>query len=123
MTTYRGRRAATIDNGTLRVTVLVEGGHLAEIRDLATGVNPLWTPDWPSIEPSTYRADGDAIYGGNAESSLLAELRTMTAVRHLTAVEAARKFLLDIRGVSGAEQPRKRPQAVRPPTHQLQTGS
>ena len=69
--TYRGRRAATIDNGTLRVTVLVEGGHIAEMRDLATDVNPLWTPDWPSIEPSTYRAAGDTIYGANAESSLL----------------------------------------------------
>jgi hypothetical protein len=72
MTTYRGRRAATIDNGTLRVTVLEEGGHIAEIRDLASGVNPLWTPDWPSIEPSTYDAANDTVYGGNAESSLLA---------------------------------------------------
>jgi len=72
MTAYRGRRAATIDNGTLRVTVLEEGGHIAEIRDLASGVNPLWTPDWPSIEPSTYDAAGDTTYGANAESSLLA---------------------------------------------------
>jgi hypothetical protein len=72
MTTYRGRRAATIDNGTLRVKVLEEGGHIAEIRDVASGMNPLWTPDWPSIEPSTYDAAGDTIYGGGAESSLLA---------------------------------------------------
>ena len=72
MTAYRGRRAATIDNGTLRVTVLEEGGHIAEIRDLASGVNPLWTPDWPSIEPSTYDAASDTVYGGGPESSLLA---------------------------------------------------
>ena len=72
MTTYRGRRAATIDNGTLRVTVLEEGGHIAEIRDLASGVNPLWTPDWPSIEPSAYDAATDTVYGANAESALLA---------------------------------------------------
>jgi len=72
MTAYRGRRAATIDNGTLRVTVLEQGGHIAEIRDVATGVNPLWTPDWPSIEPSTYDAASDTVYGANAESSLLA---------------------------------------------------
>ena len=72
MTAYRGRRAAAIDNGTLRVTVLEEGGHIAEIRDLASGVNPLWTPDWPSIEPSTYDAAHDTVYGANAESSLLA---------------------------------------------------
>ena len=72
MTAYRGRRAATIDNGTLRVTVLEEGGHIAEIRDLASGVNPLWTPGWPSIEPSTYDAARDTTYGANAESALLA---------------------------------------------------
>ena len=71
MTSYRGRRAATIDNGTLRVTVLEEGGHIAEIRDLASGVNPLWTPGWPSIEPSTYDRARDTTYGANAESSLL----------------------------------------------------
>lgn len=71
MSLYRGRRAATIDNGTLRVTVLEEGGHIAEIRDLASGVNPLWTPDWPSIEPSTYDASRDTTYGAHAESSLL----------------------------------------------------
>jgi len=72
MTAYRGRHAATIDNGTLRVTVLAQGGHIAEIRDVASGVNPLWTPDWPSIEPSTYDAATDTTYGRNAESSLLA---------------------------------------------------
>ena len=54
MTSYRNRRAATIENDALRVTVLEEGGHIAEIADKATGINPLWTPDWPSIEPSAY---------------------------------------------------------------------
>jgi len=72
MTTYRGRRAAAIDNGTLRVTVLEEGGHIAEIADVASGVNPLWTPEWPSIEPSTYDAANDTVYGAGVESSLLA---------------------------------------------------
>src|SRR5262245_65581943 len=69
---YRGRRAATIDNGALRVTVLEEGGHLAEIRDCASGINPLWTPDWPSIEPSQYAPAPDDAYGGGADATLLA---------------------------------------------------
>ena len=51
---YRGRRAATIENADLRVTVLQEGGHIAEILDKAAGVNPLWTPPWPTIEPSAF---------------------------------------------------------------------
>src|SRR5262245_10375949 len=70
---HRGRRAAAIENDHIRVTVLVEGGHIAEILDKATGVNPLWTPPWPSIEPSTYDpAVYDAIYGGGPDAKLLA---------------------------------------------------
>ncbi len=86
---YRGRRAATIENADLRVTVLVEGGHIAEIFDKASGVNPLWTPPWPTIEPSAYwklnrdpfsanrvKKDPDLIsqarYGGDVDGPLLA---------------------------------------------------
>ena len=43
-TKYRNRRAWQIENTALRVTVLVEGGHIAEIFHKASGVNPLWTP-------------------------------------------------------------------------------
>src|SRR5947209_1593487 len=53
-TVYRDRRAATIENNELRVTVLQEGGHIAEVFDRQIGVSPLWTPPWPSIEPSTF---------------------------------------------------------------------
>src|SRR5919197_162728 len=69
---FRNRRARSIENGTLRVTVLEEGGHIAEILDKGSGVNPLWIPDWPSIEPSQYDPTTHAIYGNTAESSLLA---------------------------------------------------
>ena len=71
-TTYRGRRAVSIQNSDLRVTVTREGGHIAEIFDRAAGVNPLWSPPWPSIEPSTYDPARHSEYGGNAESKLLA---------------------------------------------------
>lgn len=70
-TTYRNRRAHSIENEHLRVVVSVEGGHLASIEDLASGVNPLWAPPWPSIEPSTYSAATHPEYGDNAESKLL----------------------------------------------------
>lgn len=70
-TTYRGRRAASIDNQYLRVTVLQEGGHIAEIFEKETGVNPLWTPPWPSIEPSTYDPATHPEYGEGAEAKLL----------------------------------------------------
>ena len=72
MIRYRDRRAASIDNGTLRVTVLEEGGHIAEITDHGTGINPLWTPPWPSIEPSAYEAVKHPEYGDGTDASLLA---------------------------------------------------
>jgi hypothetical protein len=52
----------------------MEGAHVAEITHKATGVNPLWTPPWPSIEPSLYDAASHPEYGENAESHILAGL-------------------------------------------------
>ena len=72
MTIYRGRRAAAIENQFLRVTVLQEGGHIAEILDKETGINPLWTPPWRAIEPSAYGPDVYAEYGAGVEGKLLA---------------------------------------------------
>jgi hypothetical protein len=69
---YRGRHAAFVENDELRVTVLEEGGHIAEILDKRTGVNPLWTPPWPSIEPSTFVETSRATYGAGADATLLA---------------------------------------------------
>jgi hypothetical protein len=69
---YRGRRAATIENDDLRVTALEEGAHIAEILDKASGVNPLWTPPWPSIEPSQYGPAHTATYGSGSDARLLA---------------------------------------------------
>jgi len=71
-TLYRNRRAWQLENDTVRVTVTVEGGHIAEILHKRTGVNPLWTPPWPSIEPSTYSRAKHPEYGADAESKLLA---------------------------------------------------
>src|SRR5687768_6639684 len=71
-TEFRGRRAASIENGDLRVTVLQHGGHIAEIFDKASGVNPLWTPPWQTIDPSAYGPAYAALYGEGADGPLLA---------------------------------------------------
>ena len=71
-TIFHGRRAFQIENGEIRVTVLAEGGHIAEILDKSTGVNPLWLPPWPSIENSEWSAEKYPIYGNDSESNLLA---------------------------------------------------
>jgi hypothetical protein len=70
--TLSKRRLARIENDELVVTVTYEGGHIAEIVEKKSGVNPLWTPPWPSIDPSTYSAAIHPEYGNNSESKLLA---------------------------------------------------
>jgi hypothetical protein len=69
---YRNRRAVALDNEHVQVIVTVEGGHLAAIVDKASGVSPLWSPPWPSIEPSRYELSRYPVYGSDAESKLLA---------------------------------------------------
>lgn len=70
-TTFHNRRAAQIENDTIRLTVTVEGGHIAEILQKQSGISPLWIPPWPSIEPSTYSLAKHPEYGADAESKLL----------------------------------------------------
>lgn len=52
--------------------MLAEGGHVAEIFDKAAGVNPLWTPPWPTIEPSEYGLAYVETYGRGSDARLLA---------------------------------------------------
>src|SRR3954464_2921878 len=70
--TFRGRQAVQIENEFLRVTVLQEGGHIAEVFDKRAGVNPLWSPPWPSMEPSQFDRDQPVCYGTGSEAKLLA---------------------------------------------------
>ena len=69
---HRGRRAARIENAHLCVTLTMEGGHIAEISDKETGVNPLWAPQWPTLEPSTFGPQHRSLYGSGSDGKLLA---------------------------------------------------
>src|SRR4051795_1610617 len=72
MTSFRNLPAVQIENDHVRVTVSVQGGHIAEVLDKQTGVNPLWSPPWPSIDVSRYSPEKYPEYGNDAESKLLA---------------------------------------------------
>ena len=69
---FRNRRAVAIENGDLRLSACLEGGHIAEVFDKRSGINPLWTPPWPSIEPSSFNASAHAEYGAGIDAQLLA---------------------------------------------------
>ena len=71
-TKFRGRRAATLENADLRVTILEEGGHIAEIFDKTGAVNPLWIPAWPSVEPSQHDLKKHPEFGSGSDARLLA---------------------------------------------------
>ena len=73
-TIFKGREAVTIENENLRVTVLVEGGHIAEVLEKSTGVSPLWVPHWASIEPSLYTPRHHPQFGSGSDAKLLAGL-------------------------------------------------
>jgi hypothetical protein len=63
----------SLDNDDLRVTVLVEGGHIAEVCDKQTGLNPLWIPSWDSVEPSAFSAvEHGPVFGTGPDAKLLA---------------------------------------------------
>ena len=52
--------------------MLAEGGHIAEIYDKAARVNPLWTPPWPTVEPSAFEPRHAGVYGDGSDARLLA---------------------------------------------------
>jgi len=69
---FHGRRAAAIENDALRVTVLEEGGHIAEVLHKHTGINPLWVPHWISVEPSEFDPAKHREFGTGSDAKLLA---------------------------------------------------
>src|SRR3954466_5277805 len=73
-TLYHGRRAVTVENEHLRVSVLVGGGHIAEIFEKSAGVNPLWVPPWRSVEPVDFDRSMPGDYGHGSDNRLLAAI-------------------------------------------------
>jgi hypothetical protein len=69
---FLNREAFQLETEALRVTVLEQGCHIAEILHKKTGVNPLWIPPWPSMEPSQYDPTLHPHYGQGADAKLLA---------------------------------------------------
>jgi hypothetical protein len=71
---FHNRRAIQIENDSIRVTTTEEGGHIAEILNKTTGVNPLWIPPWLSIEASAWSPVDTPEYGEDADAQLLAAI-------------------------------------------------
>jgi hypothetical protein len=69
-----GRRAVTVENEHLRVSILPGGGHIAEIFEKSAGVSPLWIPPWRSVEPADFGRSRPGEYGHGSDNKLLAAI-------------------------------------------------
>ncbi|MCX7004354.1 MAG: hypothetical protein NTV22_13925 [bacterium] len=60
------RRVWTLDNGCVTLGMLAGGGHICTLlhKDVP-GLNPLWTPHWPQIEPWQYTKKNAAQFGNS----------------------------------------------------------
>lgn len=73
---YHGRKAWTLRNNKIQVTVLPGGGHLASITlrsGRGAGINPLWLPPWRSVEPGAWTRN-PAAFGGKPAAQLLSSI-------------------------------------------------
>src|SRR5579862_1780930 len=73
-TSFHGRRAVQIETNLIRVTVTAEGGHIAEMLNKHAGINPLWIPPWPSLEPSQWSAESFDEYGTASEAPVVGSI-------------------------------------------------
>ena len=63
---WKNRRAYRLSNGTVEVTVLEGGGHIADFRLCGSQLNLLWEAPWQTIEPQTFSPREHATFYGDA---------------------------------------------------------
>ena len=69
---FKGRQAVRLENDYLRVTILRQGGHIAEVFDKTAQISPLWIPPWDSVEPSDFTQSDQSQFGTGPDARLLA---------------------------------------------------
>jgi hypothetical protein len=68
-----GRAGFRINASWGHVSVLAGGGHICELGlNSVPGVNPLWRPEWTTIDPQAYDRRHEANYGPAPDGRLLA---------------------------------------------------
>jgi Domain of unknown function (DUF4432) len=61
---WKNRQAYRLSNGTVELTILPGGGHIADFRLCGSTINALWESPWPTIEPQAFSSrDHAALYG------------------------------------------------------------
>ena len=69
---WKQRRGFRLSNRQIEITVLLGGGHVADLRLCGSPINALWEAPWPTIEPYQFsEADHAALYGEHAVGQML----------------------------------------------------
>lgn len=69
---WKGRRAFRLSSGEIEVTVLLGGGHIADLRRCGHSINALWEAPWPTIEPYEFSPLAhSAAYGERVTGQML----------------------------------------------------
>jgi hypothetical protein len=74
---FQGREAYSLQNGSMRISMLSGGGYIAELRlltpDGKESVNPMFIPHYQTIDPHDYRPEEHMdSYGSGSSARLLA---------------------------------------------------
>jgi hypothetical protein len=62
---WKHRRAYRLSNGSIEITVLLGGGHIADFRLTGSPFNSLWEAPWRTIDPHTFSSTEHAAHYGN----------------------------------------------------------
>jgi hypothetical protein len=69
---WKNRPAYRLANGSIELTVLLGGGHIADLRLSGSPLNTLWEAPWKTLDPHTYSAEKHAaLYGDGAAGKFL----------------------------------------------------
>jgi hypothetical protein len=71
---WRGLPALRVTNGHLTAVLSLIGGHLASLRRVGEELDPLWQPQWPSVDPSLLSAEQIEELAGPVAAPLLATI-------------------------------------------------
>lgn len=59
--TWKNRRAYRLSNELIELTVLLGGGHIADLRIAGSNLNTLWEAPWQTIDPQSYCENNDTV--------------------------------------------------------------
>ena len=69
---WKQRRGFRLSNRQIEITVLLGGGHVADLRLCSSPINALWEAPWATIEPYQFSdPDHAALYGERAIGQML----------------------------------------------------